>query len=255
MRIYSSITPLYPISLRKSAFASENKGVEQTRAYWREIDWEKPDDKKIPSGMLLQSDFYEYTPHMDSAILDMGCGHGKTLRQLEHNGYRKLYGVDVNASAIQLAKQLANESLVVPQFIQAKAEELPFSDGSMDCVINQAFWTTLVTDIDRKSVIKEINRVLKPGGILYMEEYGQTPRVDENYQRYQEGLKKGYAMGTWEVKDTQGKVLYLAHHYTKNELFDLLSQHGFEVVSYRNLLCKTRSGKDNDGHLIIAKKL
>ena len=226
--------------------------VAGTRLYWEKLNWSLPDDKKIPSGMILQNDFYQFVSQ-EANILDVGCGFGKSLLQLRRDGYKNLVGVEINPSALSLGKTLS-DGIKPPDSFLARAERLPFCDQSFDCIINQAFWTTIVSKEDRENIVREFHRVLKPDGLIYAEEYGQTPRIEENRRRYQDGIKKDYPIGTWEVTNNQGEYLYLAHHYSKDEIVELFLDNGFsEMVFYRELLCRTRSGKENDGHLIVVK--
>ncbi len=101
-------------------------------------------------------------------ILDIGCGPGRSLAELAARAPSgRVVGVDPSdvmvASAARRNRQLiaAGRVGVAP----AGVEALPFPDGSLDkalCVHVVYFWT----DLD--AALREIGRVLKPGGRLVL---------------------------------------------------------------------------------------
>ena len=99
---------------------------------------------------------------------------------------------------------------------------IPYPNLTFNCIITQAFWTTIITKHERYKIIKEINRVLKKGGVLYIADFGQTWHLPIYQKLYKEGIKKGYEEGTFEAINKEGEVDYLAHHFTKKEFICLL---------------------------------
>jgi ubiquinone/menaquinone biosynthesis C-methylase UbiE len=97
-------------------------------------------------------------------VLDIGCGHGRALGELARRApLGRVVGVDPSELMTEIAVD-RNRSLVRAKRVdvaQAGVEELPFEDRTFDkamCVHGIYFWS----DID--AALKEINRVLKPGG-------------------------------------------------------------------------------------------
>ena len=100
------------------------------------------------------------------AILDVGCGGGRTTQKLAAIASEGLvYGVDY-ASGSVAASRRKNAELIKAgrvEIHQGSVSHLPFPDAKFDLVTaveTQYYWPDLVTDM------KEIRRTLKPGGRL-----------------------------------------------------------------------------------------
>jgi SAM-dependent methyltransferase len=102
----------------------------------------------------------------DAAILDVGCGGGRTIERLATLAPRgKVYGVDYSPTSVGTARGV-NAALIAAQRVdirQAAVSELPFSANTFDVVTameTHYYWPDLVHDLG------EIRRVLVPGGQL-----------------------------------------------------------------------------------------
>lgn len=94
-------------------------------------------------------------------ILDVGCGIGNSLFALYANGFRDIYGLDIERQLVEYArKNIPNANLVV-----ADAEHIPFSSRTFDCVV---CYDLLEHVLKPEKVLGEISRVLKEGHTLYM---------------------------------------------------------------------------------------
>jgi MPBQ/MSBQ methyltransferase len=107
-----------------------------------------------------------FTPDMH--ILDVGCGIGGSTRRLSHETGCCVTGIDLSDEYIDTAErltQLLNMQERV-KFHAASALELPFDDNSFDGVWSIQMGMNIE---DKLSWLKEVYRVLKPGGraILY----------------------------------------------------------------------------------------
>lgn len=99
-------------------------------------------------------------PH--DVILDAGCGTGKTLEFLTEVTKSYLIGVDLHQEMIQKAQQRLADTSVELKFGDLK--NLPFKDQSIDCIISES----VVSFNEIAPILNEYNRVLRPGGILYL---------------------------------------------------------------------------------------
>lgn len=104
----------------------------------------------------------------DAAILDIGCGGGRTIQKLAAIATRgKVYGVDVSATSVAMSKSfnrpLVEQGRVVVE--QASVSRLPFADRMFDLVTaveTHFYWPDLPNDV------REVLRVLRPGGTIVL---------------------------------------------------------------------------------------
>ncbi len=92
--------------------------------------------------------------------LDVGCGEGRFCRMLRAAGV-KATGIDPTARLIEVAKQRDPKG----DYRLGRAEQLDFADASFDLVVT---YITLIDIPDFRAAIREMARVLKPGGSLLM---------------------------------------------------------------------------------------
>lgn len=107
-------------------------------------------------------------------VLDVGCGRGLMLigaaKRVANGG--KAVGVDIWQTADLTGNSaeatLANARLEgVADRVEVKTADmrtLPFADGTFDTVVSSAAIHNLYTAADRERAVREIARVLKPGG-------------------------------------------------------------------------------------------
>lgn len=93
-----------------------------------------------------------------SRILDTGCGYGRNLVYLLHEGY-EVYGVDQDPKAIA--------SLPAGKFRLETIENMSFPDGFADVVISSAVLHFARNDHHFRAMLDGTWRVLKPGGLLF----------------------------------------------------------------------------------------
>jgi ubiquinone/menaquinone biosynthesis C-methylase UbiE len=95
-------------------------------------------------------------------VLDFGCGDGRyTIRVAQEEAVR-VVGIDASEAMIQLANQKKSElNLINVDFLVADGAKLPFADETFDVV----FANYVLVHFPSMDVpLKEISRVLKPGG-------------------------------------------------------------------------------------------
>ncbi|MEU6375213.1 class I SAM-dependent methyltransferase [Streptomyces sp. NPDC046909] len=99
-----------------------------------------------------------------TAILDYGCGYGRSMEELEQHGFGNLTGVDASPEMINRARRL-HPTLRFAALDAPPA--LPHPDASFDVALLFAVLTCIPGDEAQHRLIAELNRILKPGGILY----------------------------------------------------------------------------------------
>lgn len=101
-------------------------------------------------------------------VLDVGCGDGTLARAFSASGGARVIGCDADARMIARAVQRQDASC--PAFLVADAAQLPFADASFDVV---SIVTVLAFIPEPGAALREIVRVLRPGGTLVLGDLGK----------------------------------------------------------------------------------
>jgi len=170
----------------------------------------------------------------ESKIIELGCGYGLIQIRLFDYGFRNVYGIDISGKAVKFTK----ESLELLGGIdncnicQADIKSLPFLNDSFDLVlmVGVASLAEQFNLSEIGAIIREIHRILKPGGILIGDFSLINSRMLRNLHRYL--LKKDYKLTNIDKK-------FLVK--TSKNLFDLEFLHSRRYVE----LVKMRFRRDN----------
>lgn len=144
---------------------------------------------------------------------------------------------DINEAMLEVGRQRLEDRGITGNinYSLANAEKLPFDDGEFD-VVTIAFGLRNVTDKD--AALREMFRVLRPGGKALILEFSQVQP---------ELLKKMYDSYSFGILPVLGKLVagdedsyrYLAEsirqHPPQEELAEMMRSAGFEEVRFRNL--------------------
>lgn len=172
-------------------------------------------------------------------VLDLAGGTGDLTAK-----FSKLVGddglvvlADINESMLKVGRdKLRDKGLFKNiEYVQANAEELPFTNNYFDC-ITISFGLRNVTDKDK--ALRSMWRVLKPGGRLLILEFSKP-----QYQI----LNKAYDLYSFSVLPLMGKIVandsnsyrYLAEsirmHPDQKTLKKMMEDVGFVDVNYHNM--------------------
>ena len=114
----------------------------------------------------------------DVRLLDVACGTGRTLAQIARAHPRlRLYGLDLSPYYLQVARRVLAD---VPDvsLVADNAERLPFRSGYFD-VVTSVFLFHELPRPARRAVLAEMHRVLRPGGLLVIEDSAQLGESGE----------------------------------------------------------------------------
>jgi ubiquinone/menaquinone biosynthesis C-methylase UbiE len=115
-------------------------------------------------------------------VLEIGFGTGLNLPHYP-DSIKKITTVDVNAGMNTLAQKRIDQSSIVVENLTLNGENLPMEDEFFDSVVST--WTMCsIQNIEQ--AMKEIQRVLKPGGRLFFIEHGLSD--DKKVQSWQNCL-------------------------------------------------------------------
>ena len=139
-----------------------------------------------------------YFGNIKIKILDTGCGTGGMTKKLEQFG--DVTGIDINEKALILAKKKG-----LKKILKADVCNLPFKDKSFDLVTSfDVLYHRGISD-DMKA-IKEMHRVLKPCGLLFI----RVPAFE-------------FLRGSHDI------IVQTRHRYTVGELKLKLETIGFKI--------------------------
>lgn len=170
-------------------------------SYWDRVAQEKRFSHPLRLEWLAQ-----YFTNPAARILDYGCGYGRTLAELHRAGYPRVVGTDFSAVMLQRA----NHEVPNLMLVRNDGSTLPIKSESIDAVLLFAVLTCIPGDDDQRIVLAEIERVLRPGGLLYISDLlvNDDLRNRERYEQYAERYK---CYGVFELPE--GVVV--RHHETK----------------------------------------
>lgn len=178
----------------------------------------------------LWSDFEPFKTYIKTGmkVLDVGCGNGR-LFELFKDKNVDYSGIDNCARLIQIA-----QAKYGPHFTEGDILALPFQQPEFDIAFMLAVLHHIPGEEYRLTVLKNINKTLKPGGYLMMTNWDLW---QPKYQKYivKNNLKKLMGFSHLDLNDClipwQGKVLRYCHAFTRHELRGLLHKSGFEIIS------------------------
>ena len=208
----------------------------QQQSYWNSVS--KTKNFTTP----FQSDIFSTMVPKSGSILDVGCGYGRTLDELYRLGYRRLSGIDFSSGMIKRGKNL----YPYLDLQTKKSDTIDFDDNSFDAVILFAVLTCIVNDNEQRFLIDEIFRVLKPGGILYVNDFLLNDD-ERNITRYQQYEKKYETYGIFELPE--GAIL---RHHSKEWIQNLLNQ--FTKEKSEELTFITMNGHKSNGFYYFGRK-
>jgi len=166
-------------------------------------------------------------------VLDIGCGTGTLLVKLKRQyGAAQVVGLDPDPKALRRAHIKAARAAVSVQFDQGFANELPYKRESFDRVFS-SFMFHHLDKPEREKMLKEVLRVLKPGGSFHFVDF----IVDDASHRFVDRLFRSHA----QMKDNSDERIrdLLGHTGFKNPvkvregnmLFGLLRTAFYQAVA------------------------
>lgn len=201
--------------------------------------WNSVAEKRNFTTTFQENEFCKYVDR-NAKILDVGCGYGRTMNELYMNGYKNLVGADTAIEMINRGKR----EFPYLEFVES-GDKLPFDDNTFDAVILFGVLCSAVSDDAHLNLINEIKRVLKPKGIIYVNDFLINTSISYKlcYKKYE---KEFGTYGVFKLND--GGVL---RHHTEKYILELLNC--FDTLEYKKLKFKTVSGNISNGFYFIGR--
>jgi SAM-dependent methyltransferase len=172
-----------------------------------------------------------FTPEQrrDLHFAEMGCGAGPNLIWLAQKGIR-VTGVDIAPTALGLARETLESSGYgdrVEALIEASVSDVPLEDASLDGILESCVFQHLAKE-DRVAAFREVDRLVKPGGLFAGHMLERAHTVFEQHADEQLAADPG----TLQLEEG-GSNFYLtniglSHFFAAGEVRDLLP--GWSVV-------------------------
>lgn len=153
-------------------------------------------------------------------VLDVACGTGIVARlavqQVGSNG--AVSGVDINPGMLNIARSRTPTNPSI-EWYQANAEDMPLPDETFDVVLCQLGLQFMP---DKLTALKEMRRVLVPGGRFILNVPGPTPKLfaalAEAMKRYISQQAAGFVNQVFSLHDT-------------TEIQQIMSEAGFRDIA------------------------
>lgn len=162
-------------------------------------------------------------------VLDLGTGSGYLAFPLAlTNPYSKIIGLDIVTRTLEVNRKKAEERNIDNlKFIDYNGMTLPFADSTFNVIVTRY---ALHHFPDIKAAFREISRVLKPGGQLFVSD--PTPNPND---------KKGFADAFMQLKP-DGHIKF----YTEDEFLVLAGEVSLEWES--SFMTEIRFPRKTDGN-------
>jgi SAM-dependent methyltransferase len=151
-------------------------------------------------------------------LINVGCAHGPDFIPFKESF--ELYGVDYSREMLALAKKYAGKNEIKLDLQEADARSLPFADNFFDDAIAIAIYHHIEESEGRLKAVKELHRVLKPGGEAFI-------TVWNRWQPRHWFRRKSFML-PWKTKE--GKFYRFYYLFTYGELERLVKKAGFIVL-------------------------
>ena len=122
-------------------------------------------------------------PQAEGRILEVGMGSGLNIAYYNPDKVEKLWGLEPSIGMREKAKSRVAAAAFDVEWLDLPGEEIPLDNKSVDTIV---LTYTLCTIPDWLTAVKQMRRVLKPGGTLLFSEHGKAP--DDAVKKWQDRI-------------------------------------------------------------------
>lgn len=174
-------------------------------------------------------------------ILDCGCGYGRTLAELSRAGFANIAGLDFSE------RMLARCRLEVPgaKLVQNDGQTLPLKTNSIDAILLFTVLTCVPDNNSQRTLMAEAQRVLRPGGLLYLSDLlVNTDR--RNRERYEQQAPAYGCYGVFELPE--GVVV---RHHTREWIEEITRP--FRQLEFETFTATTMNGNSSSAFQYLGR--
>lgn len=145
----------------------------------------------------------------DSKVLEVACNMGTTLIHIAKKYGCDIIGVDLDEKAVEKAKKKIKDNDLEDKVkvMEGDAFKLSFEDESFDVVVNEAMLTMLLGDKKEKA-LKEYYRVLKPGGVVLIQDVVLITDDENRARELRIGLSRAINVNVEPLIETEWKACF-----------------------------------------------
>lgn len=211
---------LYSSADARSLHASTNSPEWQANSV---VLIESPLAKLHRSVVIGRSGFFKLV-EKDKRILDLGCGSGPFLSYFSSKGYGNLCGIEPDAALIR------NIPEGLAEVKNCRAEDIDYPDGHFDVVFIYCVLHHLKGAEVYRAACLEVDRVLKPGGLVFIMEPGRYRLflVIEGVAKFLALFSRTFrAFAATMVEEEEDQHFFLINHRV---VADAMIGRGFQAV-------------------------
>ena len=126
-------------------------------------------------------------PLCEGRVLEVGMGSALNLPYYDRDKVEFVWGLEPSEAMRDKAQPNIEQSDIEVKLLDLPGEEIPLDDKSVDTVL---LTYTLCTIPEWDVALRQMRRVLKPGGRLVFTEHGRAP--DKNIKKWQDRINPAW---------------------------------------------------------------
>ena len=210
----------------------------------RTVDvWEqttKNPPKEYEEYFVKEKEFLKENLSESSVALDIGCGTGRTIKELAPF-IKRFVGIDNDRTAIESSERNLKNIDNVEVFFE-DAESMNFKDQTFNIIFIGLTFCNFAES--KENILSEIRRILKDDGYLIFSVFNEDS-LGVRKKTYKE-YKGGYTV----LDEEKGKVRFdadggISEQFSREEIIDILHKAKFKIIEIK---------KDSLSYLIKARK-
>lgn len=224
-----------------------------SKTNWEEL-WGKISIGNTPGTAPIDENFWHLLPKK-SLIFEVGCGWGRIIFECLKRNF-EVVGIEINKNEVDaLNKKLSQLKLdTKAKVYNENIKSTSFNNETFSAAIMQGILSALPKNI-RNAGLREIYRILKPGGYIHVAEFELIADDPNAVVRYKNDELITKEPGTLSIRDRSGKELYRTHNFSEGELIKLIEKNKFKIISLSKDNFTSYHGNKKPGLLIIAQKV